>query len=248
MVVVPAGAFVMGSPPGETGREKAEEPSQKVVIARMFAAGRSEVSFAEWNACRAEGGCKAAPGDNGWGRGSQPVIYVSWEDAQAYVKWLSEKTGARYRLLSEAEWEYAARGCREACPSTPFWFGAGISRDKVNYDSLYAYEGSERAQPLRRTIAADSGKPNPFGLLHVHGNVREWVEDCWNRNLDGQPRDGSARTKGACLEHVVRGGSWKDEPKDVRSAKRTWLEAGSAGRQPDTGFRVARDLPNARPE
>jgi formylglycine-generating enzyme required for sulfatase activity len=183
MVVVPTGTFVMGSPPGESGREQNEGPPQKIVIARMFAVGRTEVSFTEWEACLADGGCNARhPGDNAWGHGSQPVIYVSWEDAKSYVEWLSKKTGARYRLLSEAEWEYAARGCRfESCPSTPFWFGADISRDRANYDSRYSYEGSSKAQPPRRTLATDSGAPNPFGLLHVHGNVREWVEECGRR-------------------------------------------------------------------
>jgi formylglycine-generating enzyme required for sulfatase activity len=252
MVVVPNGTFIMGSPPGEPGREQFEGPQQKIVIDRMFAAGRTEVSFTEWDACLADGGCNARhPGDSGWGRGSQPVIYVSWEDARSYVDWLSKKTGARYRLLSEAEWEYAARGCRfESCPSTPFWFGADISRDRgVNYDWRYSYQGSPKAQdPPRRTLPADSGAPNPFGLLHVHGNVREWVEDCWNASLNGQPRDGATRPAGDCLQHVVRGGSWMDEPKDVRSAKRMWQEKGSAGRQATIGFRVARDLPNARPD
>jgi formylglycine-generating enzyme required for sulfatase activity len=223
---------------------------ERIVISKMFAAGRTEVSFTEWDACLADGGCNARhPGDNAWGHGSQPVIYVSWEDAKSYVEWLSRKTGAHYRLLSEAEWEYAARGCRfESCPSTPFWFGADISRDRTNYDARYSYEGSPRAQPPRRTLATDSGAANPFGLLNVHGNVREWVEDCWNANLNGQPRDGSARMTGDCRQHVVRGGSWADEPKDVRSAKRMWEEVGSAGRRAEIGFRVARDLPNARPE
>jgi formylglycine-generating enzyme required for sulfatase activity len=250
MVVVPTGAFVMGSPPGEAGREPFEGPLQKIIIARPFAAGRLEVSFTEWNACLAGGGCNARhPGDNGWGYGSQPVIYISWEDAKSYVEWLSRTTGASYRLLSEAEWEYAARGCRfESCPSTPFWFGADISRDRVNYDSRYSYEGSPKAQSPRRTLAADSGAPNPFGLLNVHGNVREWVEDCWNASLSGQPRDGTARMTGDCRQRVLRGGSWGDEPKDVRSAKRTWQEMGSVGRRSDTGFRVARDLPNAGAE
>jgi formylglycine-generating enzyme required for sulfatase activity len=249
MVVVPTGAFIMGSPPSESGREQYEGPQQKIVIAKKFAVGRTEVSFTEWDACLADGGCNARhPGDNGWGHGSQPVIYVSWEDAKSYVEWLSKRTGARYRLLSEAEWEYAARGCRFECPSTPFWFGADISRDQANYDSRYSYEGSAKAQPPRRTLATDSGAPNPFGLLNVHGNVREWVEDCWNANLNGQPPDGSARMTGDCRQHVLRGGSWADEPKDVRSSKRMWQEAGSAGRRAEIGFRVARDLPNARPE
>ena len=208
----------------------------------MFAVGRAAVTFDEWNACVAEGGCNAyRPGDYGWGRGKRPVINVSWNDAQAYVKWLSAKTGAPYRLLSEAEREYATRGCTSpACPSTPFWFGAEISPDRANYDWRYSYNGSAKAQATRRTVATDAAAPNPFGLLQVHGNVREWVEDCWNANLSGLPRDGTARTTGDCSGHVLRGGSWADEPKDLRSAKRTWEV--TTERQAEIGFRVARTL------
>ncbi len=109
------------------------------------------------------------------------------------------KTGATYRLLSEAEWEYAARGCAKVCESLPFWFGIEISRDRANYDSRIAYLGSPRATSRRRTVPIDASSPIPFGLLHVHGNVSEWVEDCWNETLSGLPRDGSARTGGRLL-------------------------------------------------
>jgi formylglycine-generating enzyme required for sulfatase activity len=242
MVTVPAGTFVMGSPASEPSREADEGPQQQVVFGHMFAVGRAAVTFDEWNACVAEGGCNAyRPGDYGWGRGKRPVINVSWNDAQAYVKWLSAKTGATYRLLSEAEREYVTRGCTSpACPSTPFWFGAEISPDRANYDSRYSYNGSAKAQATRRTVATDASAPNPFGLLQVHGNVREWVEDCWNANLSGLPQDGTARTTGDCSGHVVRGGSWADEPKDLRSAKRAWEV--TTERQAEIGFRVARTL------
>lgn len=244
MVTAPAGSFVMGSPATEPGREADEGPQQQIIFGHMFAVGRSAVTFAEWNACVAEGGCNAyRPGDYGWGGGKHPVINVSWDDARAYVKWLSEKTGAPYRLLSEAEREYVTRGCASiACPSTPFWFGGEISPRRANYDWRYSYNGSSSAQPARRTVATDASEANPFGLFQVHGNVREWVEDCWNGNLVGVPKDGAARTTGDCTMHVVRGGSWADEPKDLRSAKRSWEMADE--RRAEIGFRVARTLRN----
>jgi formylglycine-generating enzyme required for sulfatase activity len=241
MVVVPGGNFVMGSPDSEPSRTSEEGPQQHVTFGHSFAVGRSAVTFAEWNACVAEGGCNAyRPGDYGWGTAKRPVINVSWDDAQAYVKWLSEKTGADYRLLSEAEREYVTRGCAAACPSTPFWFGAEISPDRANYDSRYSYAGSAKATPARRTVPTEDSAPNPFDLLQVHGNVREWVEDCWNVSLSGIPRDGGARRTGDCTSHVVRGGSWADEPKDLRSAKRSWEM--TVERRAEIGFRVARGL------
>jgi formylglycine-generating enzyme required for sulfatase activity len=239
MAVIPAGQGSIGSPNGETDRNINEGPQQTVVM-QPFALGRSEVSFEEWTACVAEGGCNAyRPGDYGWGYGKQPVINVSWKDAKAYVEWLSRKTGATYRLPSEAEWEYAARGCQARCAITPFWFGK-ITPALANYDWRFSYDASPKAQPPRRTVATDASEPNPFGLLHVHGNVREWVEDCWNANLASLPKDGSARTTGDCNSHVVRGGSWADEPKDVRLAARSWEVAGE--RRAQIGFRVARSL------
>ena len=241
MVVVPGGSFVMGSPASEPSRTAEEGPQQQITLARSFAVGRSAVTFAEWNACVAEGGCNAyRPGDYGWGTGKRPVINVSWNDAQAYVKWLSEKTGAHYRLLSEAEREYATRACVTACQSTPFWFGAEIAPDRANYDWRYSYAGSAKAMPPRRTVPTDESTPNPFDLLQVHGNVREWVGDCWSATLAGIPRDGAARLSGDCSVHVVRGGSWADEPKDLRSAKRSWEM--STERRAEIGFRVARSL------
>ena len=136
----------------------------------------------------------------------------------------------------------AARACSGAapCPSQPFWFGK-IAPDQANYDWRFAYDGSPKAMPPRRTVPVDETQPNPFGLLHMHGNVREWVEDCWNANLAGLPPDGSARTAGDCNSRVVRGGSWADEPKDLRAAKRSWEVPGE--RRAQIGFRVARSLP-----
>jgi len=242
MVTIPPGSFTMGSPAGEPQREAVEGPQQRVSFARMFAVGRSEVSFEEWDACVADGGCNAYRADDfGWGRGKLPVINVSWTDAKAYVKWLSQKTGATYRLLSEAEREYIARGCTAAdCPSTAFWFGSKVSPPQANFDWRYSYNGSAKGLPPKRTVAIDDSDPNPFGLLHVHGNVREWVEDCWNGTLTGMPGNGAARTTGDCNSRVVRGGAWSDEPKDLRSAKRSWEV--TSERREEVGFRVARTL------
>jgi formylglycine-generating enzyme required for sulfatase activity len=244
MITMPAGSFIMGSPASEPQRSSDEGPQQEIVISRAFAVARSEVSFDEWLACVAEGGCNAyRPGDYGWGLGKRPVINVSWTDAKAYVKWLSEKTGAPYRLLSESEREYVTRGCTSrSCPSTPFWFGKEISPARANYDWRYSYDGSAKSQPQRRTVATDASEANPFGLLHVHGNVREWVEDCWNASLAGLPKDGAPRITGDCNSRVVRGGAWSDEPKDLRSAKRSWEVVGE--RRAEIGFRVARTLRN----
>jgi formylglycine-generating enzyme required for sulfatase activity len=241
MAAVPAGTNRIGSPDTEKGRDRNEGPQQEIVIGQAFAVGRAEVSFADWLACVAEGGCNAyRPGDYGWGYGQRPVINVSWTDARAYVDWLSRKTGATYRLLSEAEWEYAARGCVTVCAPSPFWFGAEISNAKANYDWRYSYEGSPKALPPRQTVDVNNAEQNPFGLMHMHGNVREWVEDCWNSSLAGLPRDGSARQSGDCRSHVVRGGSWGDDPKQLRSATRSWEVAGE--RSAKIGFRVARTL------
>ena len=241
MAAIPAGANLLGSPEEERGRDRNEGPQQEVAIRQPFAVGRSEVSFAEWLACVAEGGCNAyRPGDYGWGYGQRPVINVSWADARAYVTWLSRKTGAEYRLLSEAEWEYVARGCTTICRPTPFWFGMDISKDRANYDTRYAYGNSPKAALLGRTVEVMSAEPNPFGLVHMHGNVREWVEDCWNPTLSGLPKNGSARLAGDCQTRVVRGGSFADEPKDLRSASRRWEI--TAERRAQIGFRVARTL------
>ena len=186
MSVVPAGSNLIGSPAHESGRSANEGPQQPVAFRLPLAVGRSEIAFEEYLACVNEGGCPAGlPNDYGWGYGKQPAMHVSWNDAKAYVAWLSRKTGGKYRLLSEAEWEYAARGCARVCELLPFWFGIEISRDKVNYNSAVAYLGSPRGAKRERTVPINTSQPNPFGLLQVHGNVREWVEDCWKNRSPG---------------------------------------------------------------
>ena len=237
MVVIPAGTFRMGSPASEEGRYDDEGPRHGVTLG-SFAMGVKEVTFDEWDACVGGGGCgEYRPGYVSWGRGARPVIFVNWDDAQAYVRWLSERTGAAYRLPSESEWEYAAR----AGTTTPFHTGATISTDQANYDGrTYVYGSGHRGTFRGMTTPAGTFAPNAFGLYDVHGNVREWVEDCWHADYSGAPSDGTAWTTGGnCSRRVLRGGSWSTYPRYLRSANRdsstgTW----SSG----TGFRVARTL------
>ncbi len=228
IVVVPAGSFLMGSPENEEGQDGDEGPVHGVTIAEAFAVGVYEVTFAEWDSYWADGNCDGyRPDDNGWGRGRRPVINVSWEDAKDYLRWLSEKTGQEYRLLSEAEWEYAAR----AGSRTRYSFGDDILPNQANYgDSGYG-----------KTIAVGSYRSNDFGLYDMHGNVYEWVQDCWNGNYDGAPSDGRAWENRNCSLRVLRGGSWFDHSRALRAANRSWTDAGLRINY-DVGFRVARTL------
>jgi formylglycine-generating enzyme required for sulfatase activity len=237
MVVVPPGEFMMGSPKSEKNRNKVEGPRHKVTIPKKFAVGQFEVTFDEWDACTADGGCnRYSPNDEGWGRGNLPVINVSWDDAKAYVRWLSRKTKKKYRLLSEAEWEYVAR----AKTNTPFWWGNSISTSQANYDGNYTYNGS-KGKYRKKTVPVDSYEANDFGLYNVHGNVYEWVEDCWHKSYHGAPKDGTAWTTGGqCSSRVLRGGSWVSNPEYLRSAYRVW--GVTDNRSGNLGFRVSRTL------
>ena len=195
-------------------------PEMVVVPGRKFghpfAVGVYEVTFGEWDACVSDGGCGGyRPNEWGWGRGRRPVVNVSWKDAKAYVAWLSGKTGETYRLLSEAEWEYVAR----AGTGTRYWWGDGIGRNRASCD------GCGSRWDVRQTAPVGSFSANPFGLHDVHGNVSEWVEDCYG---------------GDCGRRVLRGGSWYDDPWNLRSAYRDGSTAGY--RYSNTGFRVARML------
>ena len=231
LVVVPSGSFMMGSPGHEEGRDGDEGPRHRVAIGEPFAVGVYEVTFAQWDACRGEGGCSHRPDDEGWGRGNRPVVDVSWEDAKEYVRWLSRKTGEGYRLLSESEWEYAARGGS----TTRYWWGDTVGRGRANCDGCGSRWDDETTAPV------GSFSANRFGLHDVHGNVWEWVEDCRHGSYVGAPGDGSAWTTGGeCGHRVLRGGSWSGGPRDVRSAYRGWLGSGIRGNL--VGFRVARTL------
>jgi formylglycine-generating enzyme required for sulfatase activity len=234
MVVVPRGSFTMGSPTSEEGRLRDEGPQRRVTLARPFAAGKFAVTFDEWDACVADSGCNGyKPHDEGWGRGKQPVIYVSWYDAKAYTAWLSRKTGKAYRLLSEAEREYVTR----AGTTTPYWWGASIATSQANYNENYMFGAKEEYR--KRTVAVDSFQPNPFGLYQVHGNVWEWTEDCWNDSYNGAPADGSAWVSGDCKQRVLRGGSSGTHRWRLRAANRNGV---LPVRDYNVGFRVGRML------
>ena len=239
MVVVPPGAFTMGSPKSEAERSDGTEGPQHVVkFARSFAVGKFAVTFAEWDACATGGGCGGyKPGDEGWGRATRPVINVSWDDAQGYAAWLSKQTGATYRLLSEAEREYVAR----AATSTTFWWGSSITPKQANYDGAVVYKGGgAKGASSAQTVATPSFSANPWGLFNVHGNVWEWTQDCYNDTYKGVPSDGSSWTAGDCIARVFRGGSWRDDPRLLRAAMRNGAIPGR--RHDDLGFRLARSL------
>jgi formylglycine-generating enzyme required for sulfatase activity len=237
MVIVPSGSFIMGPPNREPECKQNEFPQHTVTIAEPFAVGKFAVTFAEWDACVADGGCNGYHADdNLWGRKDRPVINVSWSEAKAYVLWLSNKTKASYSLLSEAEREYVTR----AGTTTPFSWGSSISTEQANFlGSTVAYKGGGSKGEYRgKTMPVQSFKPNPWGLYQVHGNIWEWVEDCGHDNYFGAPDDGSAWITGNCRNgYVIRGGSWMDFPAFLRSASRKWT---NSARSSFVGFRVAR--------
>jgi formylglycine-generating enzyme required for sulfatase activity len=233
MVVIPAGKFMMGSPPSEMQAEA----EHRVTIAYPFAVSKFTITFDEWEACLKDGGCDGyLPDDQGWGRGKRPVIDVSWENARVYVDWLSRKTGKPYRLLSESEWEYAAR----AGTTTRFSVGDTISPSQANFDG--SDDGSGPSEMNRqKTLPVGSFAPNKFGLYDMQGNVAQWVEDCWHEDYTaGVPVDGSAWVEGKCDGRVMRGGSWQDSQGELRSSARTG-EFKVMSSYTD-GFRIARDL------
>jgi len=255
MVVVPKGEFRMGDLRG--GSNNDEKPVHTVQIGYVLAVGRFEVTYSEWDACVAGGGCGGyRPDDLAGLRGKYPVAEVNWNDAKSYVAWLSRKTGKAYRLLSEAEWEYVAR----AGSDTNYSFGDD-EKDLCDHGNgaavgypINTYSSNDSNKTCkdgygRQSAPVGSFQANAFGLHDVHGNVKEWVEDCWQDNYNGAPTDGTARTEtwiGAwissrdCSRRVRRGGSWDIGPKELRTAKRgsTHIE----GRWGDLGFRVARRL------
>ena len=230
MVVLPTGSFRMGSPAGEAGRWGDEGPVHTVTISRPIAMGRYPVTFEDYDLYVSAMGAER-PDDEGWGRGRRPVINVSWRDAKAYAAWLSEPTGKRYRLPSESEWEYAARAGTE----TAYSWGDEIGVNRANC------RGSGSEWSGRQTSPVGSFEPNAFGLYDMHGNVREWVEDCWHDNYEGAPSYGRAWTSGGdSSKRVVRGGSWNYGPRDLRSAYRSWFTP--SGRNSYIGFRLVQDL------
>ena len=230
LIAISPGTCSMGAPDEEVGRTPAEGPMHMVTIGRRFAIGRFEVTFAQWDACVADGGCRHQPKDRGWGRGNRPVIYVSWDDTREYLAWLSRRTRHTYRLPTEAEWEFAARGHADSA----YWWGDEIGRGLANCVGCGNGDGA-------KTVPVGSYLPNQFGLYDVHGNVWEWTADCWNGSYAGAPTDGSAWTLGECAKRVVRGGAWGLPPTELRSARRGGDPSGL--RSGKRGLRVARDLP-----
>ena len=262
MVVVSVGSYEMGSPPGEGGREADEGPVHVVTFLESFAVGVYEVTRGEWgrfvsstghssgDSCRTyeDGEWKKRTGRSwrapGFAQGDEhPVVCVSWEDAQEYVGWLSVETGLEYRLLSESEWEYVARGGKA---TSRYWGGSEIGQclhgNGADVSAKARYGGwnvSSCDDGHVHTSPAGSFSPNGYGLHDVLGNVWEWVEDCWHGSYQGAPSDGSAWT-GDCARRVLRGGSWLSLPGNLRSAYR--YRYGTGDRYSVVGFRIARTL------
>ena len=232
MVIIPAGRFLMGCVSGRDCHED-ELPVHEITIPQPFALSVYEVTFAQWDACVADGGCSQyLPSANGWGRADRPVINVTWAHAQEYVTWLSSQTRAEYRLPSEAEWEYAAR----AGTQTQYSWGDEIGQNNANCDGCGSLWDNARTAPV------GSFAPNAFGLYDMHGNVSEWVEDCWAPDY-AVPRTNGGLWQGqvnGCEGRAFRDGSFYDYPEDLRSAFRNWSDAGYWNFY--IGFRVARTL------
>lgn len=255
MVTLPPGRFLMGSPDGELERLDREGPQHEVHIDYSLAVGKYPVTVREFRqfieATAHNMGSNARVWTSGaWedklGMGwrnpgfsqdaSHPVTCINWADAQEYVSWVARQTGRAYRLLSEAEWEYACR----AGTTTPFSFGESISTRRANYNGDETYGAGPKGDYRQRTTLVDAFPANAFGLNDMHGNVLEWTQDCWNDSYSGAPSNGSDRKQGDCTRRVLRGGSWLNVPRILRSASRSWGTATS--RYNNAGFRVARTL------
>jgi formylglycine-generating enzyme required for sulfatase activity len=225
-----------------TGSE-VERPPHKVSFKDPFAVARLETNFAQWDACITDGGCSYKPADDGLGRGERPVTGISWDDAQQYLAWLSGKTGREYRLPTEAEWEYVARA--ETIGDT-YWRSKKVTCKQANVaDQLLRKKDPMVAaftceDGYVKTAPVGSFPANKFGIQDIYGNVAEWVEDCWNGNYLGAPADGQAWTSGDCGRRILRGGSWKSGPQEIRASSRVplWKEL----RLNTSGLRVVRAL------
>jgi formylglycine-generating enzyme required for sulfatase activity len=229
MIVVPAGKFIMGSPKNVSDLGTSDQPQHEVTIGEPFAVSKFEVTFEEWDACVAAAACPRA--QDRWGRGQMPVTNVSWGDAKQYVGWLSRLTGKDYRLLTEAEWEFAAR----AGTTSRYSWGDGPGKGNANCDGCGSQWDRQQTAPV------GSFKPNALGLYDMHGNVWEWVEDSWHHNYAGAPTDGSAWLQGGDPSYrVIRGGSWRNDTELIHAAVRVKRNINV---QFDTlGLRVARTL------
>ena len=239
MIVVPAGAVRMGSEAAEQGRRDNEPVPHFVAVQGPFAISRFEATFAEWDACVAAGACSFRPSDQGWGRGRRPVINISWDDvSKEYIPWLSRQTGKFYRLLTAVEWEYAAR----SGTTTPFSTGPTLTSEQANFNGGYPYGNTRKGIFRQASVEVGSFKPNAFGLYDMHGNVEEWVEDCWGTTCK-LPSDTVELLPEnlRCGFHVVRGGAWDDPANTVRSAICSVVRSDQRGNE--RGFRLARQIP-----
>lgn len=229
VMVLPPACFVIGSPRGERRRYHNEGPLSIVRMARPVAIGVYEVTVGEWAKCHADGKCGTAPPDGVGDR--QPMTGITWRDAREFTEWLSDLTGKTYRLPSEAEWEYAARAGSYA----PYSTGRRIKAGQANYRTKRGGSGAVR------TKTVGSYAPNKFGIYDMHGNVSEWVADCYAKTHAGRPSDASARKACVSTARVVRGGGWRDRMWRIRSAYREAVSPSK--RSSEIGFRIARDVP-----
>jgi formylglycine-generating enzyme required for sulfatase activity len=249
MVKIPPGKFTMGSPESEDGHQASESPPRLVTFTKPFAIGQYEITIGDWDACVKDGDCKHRIKDEGWGRDKRPAINVSWEDiTKQYLPWLEKKTGRAYRLPTEAEWEYAARALADGDAATSFSFGNRAEEicsyangaDATAKEQSGGGSGADCRDGYATTAPIGSFKPNKFGVYDMHGNVWEWVEDCWSESYAEAAADGSARVTSDCGSRVVRGGSWNSDVPKLRSAARGWNQP--SGRNRSIGFRVVREL------
>ncbi len=234
MVLIPPGAFSMGSPEDEEGRKDSEGPQRLVTIAQPFFTAKYPITQAQWRAVvalpKVERELNLDPsnfeGDN------RPVEQVTWYDAVEFCARLSQHTGRDYRLPTEAEWEYACR----AGTTTPFHFGETITSDLANYQANVTYGSGPEGEYRQQTTEVGSFPANAFGLYDMHGNVIEWCQDNWHENYEGSPTDGSTWQGGDSTLRVLRGGSWNGNPEICRSAVRFWVAPDYSF--DDVGFRV----------
>lgn len=226
MLALRGGAYLRGDLQGDGDGD--EQPPAEVRV-QPFAIAVYEATFDEYDLFCDDTG-RGKPDDEGWGRGSRPVVNVSWEDANSYAEWLSQRTEQRYRLPTDAEWEYAARGGT----SSRFWWGDEAQTNRANCADCGSLWESEKSAPVGRF------PPNPFGLHDTAGNVFEWVADCWQDSYGPSPSSDGGGSEGGCGKRVIRGGAWSFPVKEVRSANR-WRDFPTR-RSDDTGFRLAREL------
>jgi formylglycine-generating enzyme required for sulfatase activity len=238
MKVIPAGEFEMGCV-SKIDCKPREEPVRMVSV-EAFQLAKTEVTAELWAACVDAKGCDYAPENNGWTDQDMPVRYVSWDDTQVFLAWLNSETDNHYRLPTEAEWEYAAR----AGTSTPFFTGKCITPGQANSEgNIFTAAGCQHDEHNRKkALPVASFEANGFGLYDMHGNVWEWVQDCWHENYDGAPTDGSAwvGSDGQCDRHVMRGGTWHGAVSYMRSAYR--FRYPKEIRTGGLGFRLARSI------